>query len=204
MMMVNSIMNSQIYSLCMKICFKIGFGFTDRPEISNKNSKIYGNVNPYSFTASSGIGNSLLHNIVAKSGENDDDFADSNMNEDESKGIWNQLKNKKIVLFGHSMGSITTLKMALQIPPSTQKTIVLVSPAILYSKSLDMKKEKGYQKKSLSTLFQSNNLFVNAIARKVNSVLYQLIIKPAQILLALAMKIFVDVPFQYILKRLVR
>ena len=38
--------------------------------------------------------------------------------------------NSKVALFGHSLGAIGTLKMALRLPRETAKLIVLCSPAL--------------------------------------------------------------------------
>jgi len=106
-------------------------------------------------------------------------------------------RNRNVGLLGHSMGSITTLKMALQMPICIKKVIILVSPAILFSNS-DISKEKENKK----TLFHSvtrNVLFQNLIG-----LFHCTIITPLRIIWSLMARIFLDIPFQYFLRRLAR
>ena len=80
-----------------------GFGFTDKPLSSGRTKGLV----PYSSAGSAAIGNALL------------------------KSKMDIGKKKKVVLFGHSMGCASTLKMALALPSEVEKTIVLVAPALV-------------------------------------------------------------------------
>jgi pimeloyl-ACP methyl ester carboxylesterase len=51
---------------------------------------------------------------------------------------------KSVALFGHSMGSLTTLKMALQLPKETTKLIVLCAPALGLQLSSPKNKKKRW------------------------------------------------------------
>ena len=87
-----------------------GFGFTDRPPASGRK----GGLVPYTSAGCAAIGNALISSHLRdSSGEN------------EKKEL------KSVCLFGHSMGSATTLKMALSLPKDCKKTIVLVAPALI-------------------------------------------------------------------------
>ena len=81
-----------------------GFGFTDRPR---------NYLEAYTTRGSASIGSNLLRRFWQK---------DNNNNNNNS--------SEKLLLMGHSMGSVTTLRMALQLPPNVKKQIVLVSPAL--------------------------------------------------------------------------
>ena len=108
----------------------------------------------------------------------------------------NVLENKKIGLFGHSMGSITTLKMALQMPLSTTKNIILVSPAILFQKP--KKTHTEVRKQNPSTFGD------NFIIQMLTTAFRRVLITPAQILFSFLAKFLLELPFQYALKRMVR
>lgn len=95
-----------------------GFGFTDRPQSSGRR----GGLVPYSSAGSAALGNTLLASRMSTS---------ANMSADADMDIASTGKNKKVVLFGHSMGCASTLKMALSLPSDVDKTVVLVSPALV-------------------------------------------------------------------------
>jgi pimeloyl-ACP methyl ester carboxylesterase len=82
-----------------------GFGFTERPD----------DVESYQSPSSAAIGTQLL---LAQ-----------NKSSPTSTGSTNP-SSKTVALVGHSMGCITTLHMALQLPKETAKFIVLCAPAL--------------------------------------------------------------------------
>jgi pimeloyl-ACP methyl ester carboxylesterase len=80
----------------------VGFGFTDRPS---------GKLTAYTSAASSHIGCELLTKHIS-----DDSTPSSTI--------------RPVLLLGHSMGALTTLKMALKMNSNVPKRIVLVAPAL--------------------------------------------------------------------------
>ena len=90
-----------------------GFGCTDR---SPKNDYQHSSSSYYSLSNSATIGSTLLRNHIPVCVENDQTNANAN-----------------ILLMGHSLGSLTTLRMALQQQQNNTKLrqhIILVSPAV--------------------------------------------------------------------------
>ena len=85
-----------------------GFGFTERPN----------DIEPYQLSSSATIGTQLIQQ----------------QSQDQQPAMRQAADRltapKAVALFGHSMGSITTLHMALQLPKETAKLIVLCSPAL--------------------------------------------------------------------------
>jgi len=93
----------------------IGFGFTDRP-LTNQPT-----LDLYTTDGSANIGTTLLQRALLEEG-------DTNFDE---KGNQERLvDDNSLILMGHSMGARTTLKMALSMPKTTPKWIVLVAPAL--------------------------------------------------------------------------
>mmetsp|Transcript_41845 Transcript_41845/g.100439 ORF Transcript_41845/g.100439 Transcript_41845/m.100439 type:complete len:641 (-) Transcript_41845:141-2063(-) len=94
-----------------------GFGFTDRPN----------HLRWYTHRASAWIAQQVmnLNNPIAATGN-------SNTNAGAGAGAGEPLKKKSktLGLFGHSMGSLTILRLALDLPRDTSKFIVLASPAL--------------------------------------------------------------------------
>lgn len=84
----------------------VGFGFTDRPS---------GKLTAYTSTASSHIGCELLTKYLSDSTPSS--------------------TSSPVLLFGHSMGALTTLRMALQMSSNVPKRIVLVAPALGLSRA---------------------------------------------------------------------
>jgi predicted esterase len=97
----------------------VGFGFTDRPK----------DLEAFTTTASAAIGMALLEQqIQQKEEEGEED-------------------SKPVILMGHSMGSLATLQMALAMPATTKKCVVLVAPALgmrpsSHRKSLESKRKR--------------------------------------------------------------
>lgn len=85
-----------------------GFGFTDRPSSSNNK-----NLEMFTCQGSAKIGLSVLQQAT----KNNADIVGGST-----------LSN--VILIGHSLGSITTLRMALAMDKSIHKHIILVSPAL--------------------------------------------------------------------------
>lgn len=128
----------------------VGFGFTDRPKGNipwkstkimtsrdhNNNSADTGETEtieptlsqrlaPYSTQASSTIGTSLLQHVLLQSSvDRNAEITTSDKGGDEED------QEKPVILMGHSMGALATLKMALAMPPTTRKWIILVAPAL--------------------------------------------------------------------------
>lgn len=84
-----------------------GFGFTERLD----------NIESYQSPSSAAIGTQLL---LAQ---------DKSSSTSPGTGSTNP-SSKTVALLGHSMGCITTLHMALQLPKETAKFIVLCAPAL--------------------------------------------------------------------------
>ena len=108
----------------------VGFGFTDRPSSGNNKhanphptTTLQQRLAPYSTDGSSAIGTALLQRAVI---DNDDDKDDDDKRESDN----DKDENKPVILMGHSMGALATLKMALALPQSTRKWIILVAPAL--------------------------------------------------------------------------
>jgi len=91
-----------------------GFGFTDRPPTTGVKDSLI----PYSAAGSASLGNALLTSRIQEenSGAKDDEIS---------------LSQKRVALFGHSMGCAVTLRMAIALPPDVEKVIILVSPALI-------------------------------------------------------------------------
>ena len=182
-----------------------GFGFTERPKMSLKSQLMKSDsntkrLNPYSFSTSAGIGTALLCETSKKMNSS------TTFDAEQTQNFTSSLEGQNIGLFGHSMGSITTLKMALQIPRSTRKTIILVSPAILYSKQDKLQKKENdsnlWKRSGLASIMGS--MKDNLVAKVLRKAFDRVFLIPAQILLYSAMKIVFEIPFQYFLKRLAR
>jgi pimeloyl-ACP methyl ester carboxylesterase len=101
-----------------------GFGFTDRPRTyRQKNSLV-----PYSSAGSAALGNALLLNKIDYC-SSEKDVSD----DDDKEQVKGTSKDKRVALFGHSMGCAATLRMAISLPRDIQKVVVLVAPALLGS-----------------------------------------------------------------------
>ena len=142
----------------------VGFGFTDRPKASRGKKE---DLIPYSLAGSAAIGAKLVTNEL----ENDEKV------EREST------KQKSVALFGHSMGCTTTLRMALELPRSTRKFIVLVAPAFM----LPPETATGKIVASKRTIIHPRGRVTSFVDR----------------LLAAGRQILVDAPFEYFLRRVV-
>jgi pimeloyl-ACP methyl ester carboxylesterase len=102
----------------------VGFGFTDRPAVSTK-TPIVDSLLQYSFDVSAGIGIRLLGDQGGN--EDRDTPASSSLASSSTK-----TQKRRVVIFGHSMGALSALRMAEKLPrDKTDVTVVLVSPAIL-------------------------------------------------------------------------
>ena len=96
----------------------VGLGFTDRPN----------NGAAYSFLFSAKIGNALLLLQQQQQQQQHYELMASN----NTKATITATGGGGFVLMGHSMGSITTLQMALDLPREIPKRVILVSPALGY------------------------------------------------------------------------
>jgi len=158
-----------------------GFGLTQRPYVTNdsfsKNKRRKkSNIIQYTSAVSAAIGTSLLssHSGIIDTDKDVDNCPDTS--------IGNASLPSSIALFGHSMGCITTLRMALHLPNSTRKHIILVAPAL-------------FNQKSLTTSPTTTGL------RK--KILYPMQLFPVYKFVSLVKYLFIDLPFKYFLKRFV-
>ena len=105
----------------------VGFGFTDRllsssSSNSGDNNKCNTQASDLALYTNSGsamIGTQILKKTILGVGQGETSS--------------DQQKNKKldsVIIMGHSLGGITALKMALQLPKETSKTIILSAPAL--------------------------------------------------------------------------
>lgn len=177
----------------------VGFGFTERPDETKKfsyakssscddnvNCIQYVKVDPYSFTMAAGIGNALLEKELEKN----------------TSCTTSSSSSKSIMLVGHSMGCITTLKMAnklLKDYPSIKLHIILVAPAILASSSST--KQMSFAKKVSNTVIAP--LCDLTISKYLSKVFRCVILAPIHILVNLLGKILLRLPMKYILRRMV-
>jgi pimeloyl-ACP methyl ester carboxylesterase len=88
-----------------------GFGFTERPD----------DTESYQSSSSAGIGTKLMLSALNN---------DNNKSSTTSGSSTTNPSSKTVALVGHSMGCMTTLHMALQLPKETAKFIVLCAPAL--------------------------------------------------------------------------
>lgn len=157
----------------------VGFGLTERPlPTSRQLSKNPNLLLPYTSAGTAAIGNELLASQAAK--HNQDDSNNSN-------------KVKPVVLFGHSMGCVATLQMALNfIPKETHKLVILVAPALLTSKS---------PSKTTSTAATSSRIqkVLTYIIQSQPSQKLKLIV---QLFYSFLRSVIFDVPLSYSLKRI--
>ena len=104
----------------------VGFGFTDRP--AKDDNKQY--LARYTTKGSSEIGTALLQRVLNETDADaySDEKKDTNITSEEISG-------KPVILMGHSLGSLTTLQMALALPKTTRKWVILVAPALGMNRS---------------------------------------------------------------------
>lgn len=154
----------------------IGFGFTERPGPSF--------LKMYSFDTSAEIGLSLIL-------------------QNATEAILNHNPTKNVALFGHSMGALATLRMALHLPQHVNVSVVLVSPALITGK----KQAKQLKSRSVGPIYTSDNNITTypnkSITTKTGSM--QIITPPVvlQKILSKLQRMFLFAPFQYVLKRVV-
>ncbi|KAL7556792.1 hypothetical protein ACA910_005230 [Epithemia clementina (nom. ined.)] len=132
-----------------------GFGFTDRP--TSRSSVHY--LESYTSRGSAAIGCKLIQNLQKEHQHNNNNNKNNN--------------NEPILLMGHSMGAITTLRMALQLPAHVQKRIILVSPALgvrpNHGKTTEANKNKDKN---------SNKNSIRAKAKAFSSNLFHRVLDP--------------------------
>lgn len=175
-----------------------GFGFTDRPDGDDDDydDVVSGGLHPYGTDNNVGIGLALLkESLVEEVVSDDDDSTGSGKNAADIDGVEKAKDEaKSIAIFGHSMGSKAALLMALQCHTQKHlqlrpKLVVLVAPA-LEGLSLPSNGD-GKSKKRLSKRRSSNESkgWITKVTRTV-WVTWR--------------RVFLDYPFQYGLRRLVR
>ena len=148
-----------------------GFGLTQRPYVKDKSFKKDGkkpNIVQYTSAVSAAIGMSLLSSYSNITRFNEDNCISTE-------------KSSSVVLFGHSMGCITTLRMALQLPQTMKKEIILVAPALFPTSNAP----------SASKASKNQNSFPTKLF-------------PGYKFISLVKYLFIEVPFKYFLKRIVR
>jgi pimeloyl-ACP methyl ester carboxylesterase len=156
----------------------VGFGLTERPlPTAHQLTRNPNLLLPYTSLGTASIGNQLLLQQAQQAPKN---------------------KNKpleSIVLFGHSMGTVATLQMALHfLPRETKKLIILVAPALITS----------------SKQQQSKQLQSNATSTKIQKLLSYIIQSQPTQTLKLIVQLFYyflrsvifDAPLSYALKRI--
>ena len=159
----------------------VRFGLTQRPYItkdqSSKKGRKRSNVIQYTFTVSATIGTALLSSYSSISDKKKESSISSVTPIEETL-----ISSSSVTLFGHSMGCITTLHMALELPKTMEKEIFLVAP----------------------TLFPTANVpsALVSLKRKLSS--FPMKFFSVYKFLAIVKYLFIDVPFKYVLKRLVR
>jgi len=165
----------------------VGFGFSERSSVPfSRGVKRDDALVKYTSFFSSTVGTSLTKNAIEESSMVVSDGVATNNFVDESPQ-----RKKRILLFGHSMGCTTTLRMALNLQPSTECLIFLVSPALLGNPArVKSSPAETAVQKSISR-FESKS--------KISWLL-----SPYHMACALSRCLFLEVPFQYFLKRLVR
>lgn len=135
----------------------VGFGFTDRPTTES--------LQLYSFDTSAGIGLSLVQDVAARCTGN--------------------LTHQSVALFGHSMGALATLRMALHVPPSVNVSVILVSPALVIGR------QSTRDNNNLDTVAITNSAKVKLFSSLVSRTLEKL------------RRVFLFTPFKYLLRRIV-
>jgi len=154
----------------------VGFGFTDRPKASRGRKE---DLIPYSLAGSAAIGAKLVTNELEKVQVEDKEQA-----------------SKSVALFGHSMGCTTTLRMALDLPPKTRKFIVLVAPALMLPSAT------AANDKAAASTTSANN-YKDAHKKRAIFPHRGRARRFVDWLLAAVRRIVVDVPFAYLLRRVV-
>lgn len=154
----------------------IGFGFTDRPGPHL--------LKMYSFDTSAAIGLSLIM---------------QNATETSMK----RLTPRKVVLIGHSMGALATLRMARQLPQHINCSVMLVSPALITGK----KEAKNLNKRDQTFDGTSDSSIITFNKKSITERDQMQILSPPivalQQLLSKLQRLILYVPFKYILKRIV-
>jgi len=158
----------------------VGFGFTERPSSSSssveKSSRVENELAMYTSAGSAALGLSLLNRATSPTDNNNKDVDATPTKSSPSA----------VALLGHSRGSVATLRMALDLPSSTRKFIVLVSPFLMN----ESKSSSIASKTTTTSLFQSFDIPVKkktAVTDAINAIKY----------------VMFGIPVQYILRRLV-
>lgn len=152
-----------------------GFGFTDRP-----NANVDGGLYQYGFENNVGIGIALMNDVLDK--------------QESQYGSAVDKAAKSVALFGHSMGSKSTLLQALYYAKHPElnvkpNLVVLVAPAL-----------EGATLPSRKTILSSSS---NKSRVKKEQSMSSSVRKLATRVWLAWRKIFVDYPFQFGLRRLV-
>lgn len=160
-----------------------GFGLTERPKILKVNS-----LTPYTSAGSAMIGNSLLLNEIKYNQTNNDNSTIID-------------ENKRVALFGHSMGCAATLRMALCLPHDVKKVVVLVAPALLGSLP-----SPTTSTATTSSILDDNNIQGNATKNAIIDILKRQPIKIRSwlgLFISALRSVILDAPVMLVLKRLV-
>jgi len=153
-----------------------GFGFTDRPNVN-----VDGGLYQYGFANNVGIGLALLNDVLDKQDSQDGSVVDEAV--------------KSVALFGHSMGSKSTLLQALYYAKHPElnvkpNLVVLVAPAL-----------EGATLPSRKSIVSSSSTSKSRVKKEKSKSSW--IQKLATRAYFAWRKIFLDYPFQYGLRRLV-
>jgi pimeloyl-ACP methyl ester carboxylesterase len=137
----------------------VGLGLTERPEDDE-------NLTPYQSSSSAEIGRQLLSEQLSKQTSS------------------TLTPPTAVALMGHSMGSIATLRMALELPREVRTFVVLVAPALGLIKGNSVQPRKAIKETSnaferavrrINTFFRRslfNPIFVYILRRAVGYVQY--------------------------------
>mmetsp|Transcript_14944 Transcript_14944/g.20359 ORF Transcript_14944/g.20359 Transcript_14944/m.20359 type:complete len:600 (-) Transcript_14944:176-1975(-) len=185
----------------------VGFGFTDRPPkytttatSTNKAKLVDNELALYSSAGSAALGMSLLDQAIRNNSNDGEDSKD-----DKSSNISsNDDAPSAVALLGHSRGSAATLRMALDLPRSTRKFIVLVSPYLMGSvekNKIQSLSNQAPNSTEASASLPSSSLVTTSLSRSFDIPVGKKTIVGHTI--ATFRKIFFEVPLQYVLRRLV-
>jgi len=153
-----------------------GFGFTARRPTATKdddggplsswNKEDIELEQYFTSQASAALGHALWHQkTLLYQSEDDDDDDKPNSNNSPPQPV--------VVLMGHSMGAITTLRMALLLPSTVPKRIVLVAPALGLRGKRRRRRQRQMTTSATTQPRRNSNLF-----RRANQFLTNRLVDP--------------------------
>jgi len=148
-----------------------GFGFTSRPPVNRKRDLIR-----YTPATSAGLGVSIVQTVTGGAPA-----------------------PSSVVLFGHSMGALSCVRMGLTFPESTKVKIVLVSPAVLFKNESTIAKKQPTITDDQHTLASNDNSAIVTLPKRF----LRLRLLLEQLFFTIPKQILLEIPLSYFLKRLV-